>query len=385
MKVIDATLVVDLGNSETRVLVQSGVGRSGLVRQRLSTVSNQFAPLAEGYNPPEVYTEENTSIFKTEDGETFANGLLVEREFQMMAIRPTAIQKKQESKVSMLTIQRAFMEGYKLLGEVYRCSVKSLDVTWKVTYLLPPNDIELGGKMLYEKITGLKHLNFIMPDFQVDLKIDGAKVFPEGFAAYIGTLMRKGRVVNEDFKYLLNSTTLVVDIGAGTTDFFVVKGTETVDSTKSTTQIGGNNVIAFVRQGLIRKGITLPESVVEEGIRTGKVKDGSKVLNIAAGVAQSKDRVAYNLINEITSYFEANMFPLRTIENLLVVGGGSIPSEIEGVESLSTYLVNRLKEFSPNIELVPLPKEYLGKDETGSEMNPRLLNILGAGVLSEMG
>ena len=77
------------------------------------------------------------------------------------------------------------------------------------------------------------------------------------------------------------------------------------------------------------------------------------------------------------------MFPLQTVENLLVVGGGSIPSDIEGVESLSTYLVNRLKEFSPNIELVPLPKEYKGEDSTGAETNPRLLNILGAGVLSE--
>ena len=187
-------------------------------------------------------------------------------------------------------------------------------------------------------------------------------------------IMVKARIAPED---------TVVDIGAGTTDFFIIKGTETLDHTKSTTKIGGNNVIAFVRQGLIKKNITLPESVVEEGVRTGVVKDGSKVIRIEKGIAQSKDRVAYNLINEITSYFEATMFPLQTVENLLVVGGGSIPSDIEGVESLSTYLVNRLKEFSPNIELVPLPKEYKGEDSTGAETNPRLLNILGAGVLSE--
>lgn len=383
MKQINATLIVDLGNSETRVMVQSGVGRSGLVKQRLSSVSNQFAPIPDGYTIPETYTSENTTIFQTEDGEVFANGLLVEREFQMMALRPTAIQKKQESKVSMLTIQRAFLEGYLLLSKMYRCSPDSLDVTWKVTYLLPPNDIEHGGKILYDKITGLKSINFSMPSVSADLKIEGATVFPEGFAAYVGTLMRRGRVVNEEFKYLLSSTTLVVDIGAGTTDFFVIKGMETIDSTKSTTQIGGNNVIAYVRQGLIKNGITLPESVIEEGVRTGFVKDGSRTMGIAKGISQAKDFVAYSLINEITSYFEGNQFPLRTIENLLVVGGGSIPSEIEGVESLANYLVNRLKEFSPNIELVPLPKEYNGEDESGAETNPRLLNILGAGVLSE--
>lgn len=383
MKSVSATLIVDLGNSQTRVMVQSGVGRSGLVRQKLSTVSNQFAPLQEDYSLSDVYDKSNTVIFRTEQGEIFANGLLVEREYPTMAIRPTAMQTKQDSKVSVLTFIRAFYEGYKLLAEMYNCRMSALDVSWKVTYLLPPNDIEVGGKVLYDKINSISKLEYLLPDFKVDLNIENVKVFPEGFAAYIGTLMRRGRIVNEEFKYLLNATTLVVDIGAGTTDFFIIKGTETLDHTKSTTKIGGNNVIAFVRQGLIKKNITLPESVVEEGVRTGVVKDGSKVIRIEKGIAQSKDRVAYNLINEITSYFEATMFPLQTVENLLVVGGGSIPSDIEGVESLSTYLVNRLKEFSPNIELVPLPKEYRGEDSTGAETNPRLLNILGAGVLSE--
>ena len=130
MREVNATLIVDLGNSETRVMVQSGLGRNGLVRQRMSLVSNKYASLREGYEVPETYTEENSSILRTKDGELFANGLLVEREFSVAPLRPTNLEKKHESKVTMITIQRAFLEGYKLLSQMYRTSMSNLDVTW---------------------------------------------------------------------------------------------------------------------------------------------------------------------------------------------------------------------------------------------------------------
>ena len=91
------------------------------------------------------------------------------------------------------------------------------------------------------------------------------------------------------------------------------------------------------------------------------------------------------MIDGLTSYLEGNGYPVRSIENLLVVGGGSLASQVEGVESLSTYLVDRLKDFAPNIELVTFQENL---DEDGNqevETNPRLLNVLGAGVLAEKG
>ena len=384
MREVNATLVVDLGNSETRVMVQSGVGRNGLVRQRMSLVSNKYASLRDDYVIPETYTEENSSVLRTEDGELFANGLLVDREFSVAPLRPTNLEKKHESIVTMITIQRAF-EGYRMLAQMYRTGMSNLDVTWKVVYLLPPNDISEGAKVLYDKIVGLKTLEFLLPEFSVELKIEGAKVYPEGFAAYIGTLMRRGKVVNEEFAGLLQSTTLIVDIGAGTTDFFVVEGMDTIDSTKSTIQIGGNNVTASLRQKLASAGLNLTDKVIEKGVHTGYVKDGAKTIKVVPALVAAKQDTASVLLGSIISYLESANYNIRTIENLLVVGGGSIASEVEGVKSLSEYVVDRLKDFAPNIQLVDLPKEYKGEDATGSELNPRLLNILGAGVLAEMG
>lgn len=385
MKIVDANIVIDMGNSETRVLVQSGIGRSGLIKQQLTTVSNIFSQISPEYDVPENYTEEDTVVFKTSDGEFYANGLLVEREFSMSALRPTALDPKPTSKVTMLTIQRAFLEGYRLLGSMYRCSPKSLDVTWNVTFLLPPNDIETGAKTLYERIKELKEINFTLPNFSTELKINSVKAYPEGFAAYIGTVMRRGRIISDTHKHLLSSKTLVVDIGAGTTDFFVIEGMETINSTRLTLPYGGNNIIARVKQALLSKNIQLPNKEIEKGVIEGKIKDGRNVINLAKSLSIFKTEVANTLIDGLTSYLEGNGYPVRSIENLLVVGGGSLASQVEGVESLSTYLVNRLKDFAPNIELVTFQENI---DEDGNqevETNPRLLNVLGAGVLAEKG
>lgn len=385
MKIVDANIVIDMGNSETRVLVQSGIGRSGLIKQQLTTVSNIFSQISPDYEVPENYSEEDTVVFETADGEFYANGLLVEREFSMSALRPTALDPKPTSKVTMLTIQRAFLEGYRLLSNMYRCSLKSLDVTWNVTFLLPPNDIATGAKTLYGRIKGLGEINFKLPNFSTKLKINSVKAYPEGFAAYIGTVMRRGRIISDTHKHLLSSKTLVVDIGAGTTDFFVIEGMETIDSTRLTLPYGGNNIIARVKQALLSKNIQLPNKEIEKGVIEGKIKDGRNVINLAKSLAIFKTEVANTLIDGLTSYLEGNGYPVRSIENLLVVGGGSLASQVEGVESLSTYLVDRLKDFAPNIELVTFQENL---DEDGNqevETNPRLLNVLGAGVLAEKG
>ena len=385
MKIVDANIVIDMGNSETRVLVQSGIGRSGLIKQQLTTVSNIFSQISPDYEVPENYSEEDTVVFETADGEFYANGLLVEREFSMSALRPTALDPKPTSKVTMLTIQRAFLEGYRLLSNMYRCSLKSLDVTWNVTFLLPPNDIATGAKTLYGRIKGVEEINFTLPNFSTKLKIHSVKAYPEGFAAYIGTVMRRGRIISDTHKHLLSSKTLVVDIGAGTTDFFVIEGMETIDSTRLTLPYGGNNIIARVKQALLSKNIQLPNKEIEKGVIEGKIKDGRNVINLAKSLAIFKTEVANTLIDGLTSYLEGNGYPVRSIENLLVVGGGSLASQVEGVESLSTYLVDRLKDFAPNIELVTFQENL---DEDGNqevETNPRLLNVLGAGVLAEKG
>lgn len=384
MKVIEANIIIDMGNSETRVLVQSGIGRKGLIRQRLTTVSNLFSQIAPDYEVPDNYTEEDTVVFQTPDGELYANGLLVEREFSMSALRPTALDPKPTSKVTMLTVQRAFFEAYYLLSEMYNCSLESLDVNWNVTFLLPPNDISTGAKVLYERINNLEGIDFVYPKFESELKIKSVKAYPEGFAAYIGTVMGRGRIVRDEYKHLLSSKTLVVDIGAGTTDFFVIEGMETIDSTRLTLPTGGNNIIARVKQALNSKNIQLPNKEIEKGVIEGKIKDGSNVINLSKSLVIFKNEVANTLIDGLTSYLEGNGYPVRSIENLLVVGGGSLASKVEGVESLSTYLVNRLKDFAPNIELVTF-EEPSEEDSSSVELNPRLLNVLGAGVLAEKG
>lgn len=382
---IQANLIVDLGNSETRIMVQHGKNKTGNTRQELRFISNQFTPLEESFILPDGYDESNTVVLKSIGGEVFANGLLVEKEYANVALRPTAMQKKSESKVSILSIQLALLEGQKSLGDILQLNWKELEVSWDLFLLLPPSDLETGGKQISDRIRELEEIDFLVPKFKSPVSISSIKIFPEGLGAYIGILMRKGKTIREGYDYLLNSKSLVMDIGAGTTDFFVVEGTQLIDITRNTVPIGGNNVIAKMKRKFLQHGIMLPDRDYEQSLITGTIIDGTKVLNISNEIRKSRYSVSQELINQMVSYLESTGYPIRQINYLVVVGGGSIPSELDGVENLSDFLVSRLKEFSPNIDLVDIPAEYKGEDKTGDKINPRLLNILGASIMAEKG
>lgn len=378
-----AKLVVDLGNSQTRVLVQYD-REDGTLVQKLSTFSNKFAEISANVEIPDFYKEDNTRIFTIETGEIFANGLFAEREYSGSLLRPSAIQPKQDSKVSELSMRCALQEGYNTLSLSLGKPISDLDVVWDIVFLLPPSDLTSGSKKLSEKIRNIKEINFTIPDVHKTITIDKIVAYPEGFAAYLATILRKGRKYNEDFTHLAKATTLLIDIGAGTTDFFVIKDQKIINNTRKTVKIGGINVTSFMRNELInQKGIDLPESVFEKAIETGEISIGASTLKINKPLKRARKLVANTLITEISSFFESTMYSVQSIEYLLVVGGGSIESNLEGVDSLASYLVERMKQLSPNIGLVPAPPKYIGDKKTEHTLNPRLLNVLGGGILAE--
>ena len=378
-----ATLVVDLGNSETRVLAQYGRTTKGKVRQRLASVSNQFADLPEGYEIPETYTSEDSVVFSS-GGINYANGFIVEREFAVQALRPTALEKKYQTLTTTLAFQRALLEGYKLVADIMKVSTSEVEVSWDVVVMLPPADLKQGAAKLAETLKSIKTLDVIMPEFNREVKIDSVKVLPEGFSAFVGTLFTKGADIRDGYAYLADSSVLVIDIGAGTTDFCVIKGSSVIEETKDSVEIGGNNIHQRVRKELKLQGLSLPDSEVRASVVSGTLKDGAKTLDIKEVIESAKTAVANSIVSTIKDYFEASQFPIRTIEYLLVVGGGTLKGTDPEIRPISEHLVSYLKKLSANIELVGLPTDAVETDTgevVNSEVSPRHLNILGAAVL----
>lgn len=381
-----ASLVIDLGNSSTRVTTYFGKTSKGESRNKVSFLENRFGVIPENklsvFTDGDVYTEENSRIFNYAD-QIYCNGRVCDVEFGATAIRPTALEKKYESLVTKLTIMNALSRGYEDIATFTNSDIESIDVEWNMILLLPPDDIDTGAKKLADLVRSITEIDFIMPDVKKQITIDSVNVYPEGFAALIAVVFQSKGVLREGYEYLVedDTTTLIIDIGAGTTDFLLARGANVVATTRFTREIGGNNVHQRVRRLLKDKGLALSDSIVRKGCEVGSVKNGNNVYDITPFIAKSKSDVSKQLVDAVQEFFEDNMLPIKSINNVLVCGGGAETSENEKIEPIANYVIDYMTKLSEGIHLVELPTVVVNGEEVSA--SPRLLNIIGAGILAE--
>lgn len=377
-----ANLVVDLGNSQTRVITQM-MGKTNKVKSRFSELPNRYAEVQHISEIPEAYrTHEGdglsddtsaTYIFDHDDA-IFTAGKYVERERGRDVIRPSSLEKKYNSLTTELAVKLALIEGYVSLAEIFDTSLGNLDVTWNVTVLIPPADIDLGAEVLSGKIKSITEITSHSPELSVKCNISDVKVLAEGFASFLGVLFNDEGRARKEYMHLAKSTTLIIDVGAGTTDYSLVKNAEPIDDMKDTVTIGGNNIVQTVRKHLRAKGITTTDDEIQTAVREGWIQDGAQRVSIVPELNEAKERVAKDIVNSIRDYFEYGSIPARSVEYLLVVGGGAL-NTVEGSRSVGEVLVEYFKGLSPNVELVKLP-------EAEGNLTARTLNVIGAGVVA---
>lgn len=378
-----AKLVVDLGNSETRVKTIYGKTAKGNVRERLSIIDNRYSIVPDEkldlYLKGDTYSSESSYVFER-NGIYYCNGDVCNIEMAQTSFRPTALEKKYESKVTLFTLINAFRQGIEDVAIFSNCDSDNVGVDWEVYLLLPPEDLEAGSQAIASMVKSIEDINFLMPELYKKISISKVKVFPEGMCAFFGVLFSSKGIVRKGYDYLMNpvESTVIFDIGAGTTDIVMIRGSQIVQSSRFTKEIGGNNVHRLVQRSLRNKGISLPDEVVREGVNTGYVKSGSRSIDIAEEIASAKQAVSNQLVDAVQEFFESSMISIRTISNILVCGGGAEIAPNKEIKPISDYIVNYMKRLSPDIKLVKIPE-----DEEGNPVSSRLLNINGAGILAE--
>lgn len=376
-----ATLVVDLGNSETRVMTIFGRTATGQTRYSLHALDNHFGPLEDGYRVAEEYTEATTRIFHMEDT-TLCTGEMCRKEFvNSDDFRPSAIEKKYLSDVSRMSLTCAFLQGYMDVASFLNRSCEEFDIEWDVTVLLPPADIEVGAEKMSRMVKSITEIDFSMPEIKKPIYVRNVTVLPEGFCAYIGLLYDMNRKVRSGSEHMKKETVIIFDIGAGTTDITVVESGKPIIATRYTMSIGGNNVHQRVRNELNKRGMELPEDTVRQATERGYIKDGSKRVPLYKEISEAKSIVARTIVANVRNFFESTQYPIRSIEDMIVCGGGAVDAGIEGVKPIGEYLVAYMKRLSENISLLDMPK-IVSPEGKEVDISPRHLNILGAGVAS---
>lgn len=359
----NATLVIDLGNSETRFVVK--------VRSRVSpvvTLSNRYAYIPDDYTPPASYGDGKSFIFHTSQG-NYAHGDLAEKEFSSYLVKPSSLQPKGQSETSVLAREVVMYYAMKELSKLVGTGIEDLDITWDISVLCPP--IQMSLKHTLEGIFGNSDdVTLIYPDeMAVPINVNAVKVMPEGISAFFAIVFDKHKKVRHEFQELKNSSVLIVDVGAGTTDVCVIENFRAIEDTMDTYPIGGNNVYQQVGKILKADGRNMREDILMEGVVTGRVLDGNVECDISDKVVKVKEKISNALKANIRRSFESNLYDPRGIQYLLVVGGGALSGE---TPALGTYLLKAMKELSPNIELLDLPDSE----------DLRYLNVLGALTLS---
>lgn len=365
---IKAGILLDLGNSETRLTLLTG-GKCIPM-----TLSNRFAQLDNNYKIPREYSTNDKSRVFCYNNIYWANGALADREFAVSLMRPSATQMKTGTIIGKLTLNLAFIVVLEELAKMNNVEVSDIKATFNVSVLLPPLEHSVQSSAMEEEIRSIKEVvSFIPKNYRVAFDIDEVKVYPEGVASFFGVYFKEadGTLIESDENKMFGTgIVLILDIGAGTTDLVLIKDTELLVNSKETFAIGGNTVRAALKK-LVKTNYnySATDSVLDAAIQTGLLEQGAKMIDVSQLITEAKRDYSLNMRNQLQTYIEAQQIDPASIKGLLVVGGGSLATENEGKvvsPSMANILVDYLNDLAPNIGLVSL----LGQ-------NPRLLNIVG--------
>lgn len=400
---VEAILVLDLGNSSTKVTVMHNKDKdTGRYQERSFELSNTFAPLEEDYEISSDYNDRTSTVLRLNEEfcgismqGLYCNGDLQMRERPTATIKPSAKAKKWELDATLLSIKLAFLRAYKEVMTMRRVTDPTqLEIKWDVVAMLPPGDIDVGKGKVIDIIKGVTSVDATFPEMHCDITVNKVSVYPEGFGAYVAVVYDRGCTIREKYGFLKDETILVFDIGAGTTDCLIISNNAMIQDSKYTIDLGGNNVSAQVKKWLRSEGYDVNNDVLAAGLISGAVKVGATSIDITDAINRAKADTATKIVAEFDNYLDTTDVKISQVGYILPAGGGSTEGDSEkGIHSLSEYLLKEVRRIARNAEIIDLPKvkQRIVNEETGETtvtegvLEARMLNIIGACVLAELG
>jgi|HigsolmetaAR204D_1030405.scaffolds.fasta_scaffold02117_9 hypothetical protein len=373
---VSAGLLVDFGNSGTRVSLVLG---NRIFR---FDMSNEFMEMPRDYKIPAIYRKRGAELFAY-NGQYFFHGDIVQREFGAKKMRPSAAEgDKPDQLTTALTLNLAFIKAVELIQMAAAKPASALDITFRVGVLLPPMQLDNSADKMLRILSGFNSVHRYLPfEAHYSFKVHPEPIIEgEGIAGFFGAVytstdkrllpesqgksVENGDVlvyeISENFTpqavpenaKFETGYTLVIDIGAGTTDVVVILDGVIVDNSRATFKYGGNTAKSTL-QTEIRKRYGFTPTDIDKVVQTGVLEEGEYLHDVSDLVTVAKKDYADRMIVELRTYLEglSGLEP-KNLKGLLVMGGGSMPTLAYVVNTTETRVVDG------NTTEVPVRKLY---------------------------
>lgn len=389
-------LIVDLGNSQTRAVVRAGLGEKDTLTQTAFALPNAFAPV---FNPTQLadalrgdYNSTTSSVFEVDLGHLVkrlegihASGEIAINNYGKMTKAPVAnIEKHNSAKVYLALIKAfdatlAWLAGFaKSSTETSKAKVAKM-IDFELSVLVPPLQVKNATEKFEEVFVkhGVSYRD-VMNSEEITLNVSSVMVQPEGQAAYVANVISYSTLTpRKTATDLADKRVLILDVGAGTTDVIAVDKGKTMELSKHTIKIGGNDIVSRARAFYNQEnGTDLSVGIFEQVSIDPIIEVGDKTFDVSKYVRMAQYEVANNLVVELQEFFQAQNIDLNTLNRLLVVGGGAMSSA--DFEPLADIIYDGILEYIPEIALVDTKE--IDEDEIveGFDLSSlRNLNLLG--------
>lgn len=388
----EVKLLVDFGNSETRAVIIDSKSNKPILTDtgsEIHTYRNTYAELPAGYRVDRSYLNGDTTLFLI-DGVCMVNGELVDIEFSKEAYKPAGFTGKSNQPTTLYTLNLLLIKAIEKLSNIRGIDPQDVEWSFKVAVLLPPFEEGEHSADMKNLIKGIKSVVMLVEDEQAEevgfkevnipVQFETIKVQPEGIIAYTTaiTQVKDGKLIYiEENKKFLTGYVMVIDIGAGTTDFALINNMRYVNQSKETISTGGNFVAAECSRAIKAKySISVEPSSMQRVMESGEVIQGNEKIDVTDILTTAKKKYAKTLVYELKNNYFVRNIPISNIKGILLVGGGTLPAIRDGKEvspPMSKAILEEFKQYCPSVELLSL-----------HSVNPREANIVGLQIMSKL-
>ena len=189
-----------------------------------------------------------------------------------------------------------------------------------------------------------KHVDFIWRGTDYHVDIEGADVYPQGFAAVVPTL--------KQFK----GVNMLCDIGNGTMNVMYINDKRAVMDKCFTEKFGTYQCMLQAREALTQRfGHTVPDLVIDDVLRNGTA-------DIAPEYVEVIQEVATDYTAEIMRKLREHEYDPKTMRLWVVGGGGCL------LKHFGQYEAGRV-DINDDIHATAKGYEYLAEKHLEREMN----------------